>query len=86
MSGKGIVPMELLQFGTITMTAKRDKSVTFDERLEERKQNYCWKMYCKQGEVSLNLVLVLGEITEAMKEFNEKKPKEQLETVICNLS
>lgn len=86
MSGKGIVPMELLQFGTITMTAKRDKSVTFDERLEERNQYYCWKMYCKQGEVSLNLVLVLGEITEAMKEFNEKKPKEQLETVICNLS
>ena len=34
----------------------------------------------------MNLVLVLGEITEAMKEFNEKKPKEQLETVICNLS
>lgn len=69
MSGKGIAPLELMQFGTVTMSAKQAKAVVLDDRLEERKTYYAWKMYCRQGSVSLNLLLILGEITDAMETY-----------------
>ncbi len=79
MVGKGIKPIELMQFGTVTLSAKSCVEVALDSRLEEQTEYYCWKVYCKQGSVSLNLLLVLGEITHAMNQFkaptvSQKKP------------
>ena len=68
MVGKGIEPVELMQFGTVTLSAKSSAEVALDSRLEEKKEYYCWKVYCKQGSVALNLLLVLGEITHAMNQ------------------
>lgn len=95
MTGKGIEPLELMQFGTVTMTAKRDKEVALDSRLEEKKEYYCWKVYCKQGGVSLNLLLILGEITKEMMDYKTQQALKELanatptvtdDTAICNLS
>ena len=66
------VPQEVVKFGKIQIFC-RGKNIALDERLEERKQYYCWKVCCKQGGSDLELILLLGDLTEEMDKFYEKK-------------
>lgn len=70
---KGIEPVEKLHFGSIKLSTKRNGETILDERLEAGKTYYGWKVGCRQnGNHSLNILIILGELTEAMNEHSKK--------------
>ena len=72
---KNIEPIEKLRFGKITLSAKRDFEL--DSRIEAGKTYYGWKVACtKNGCRTLNVLILLGELTEAMLAFQASQKKE----------
>lgn len=69
MAGRWIEPLELMKFGTVTLTPKTTKVNVLDNRLEANKTYYCWKLYCKQDGTALNLLVILDDLTQAMNDY-----------------
>ena len=75
---KEIEPLEKINFGEIKLSVRprHQGEDIIDARLEENKTYYGWKVECRKvGSGYLNVVIILGELTEAMNVFkaNQKK-------------
>ena len=76
---KNITPTNKVEFGEIKLSVRPryQGKGNIDPRLEENKTYYGWKVECREnGSRELNLVLILCELTEAMRVFKDSSQKE----------